>query len=260
MEDLKRQIEDIRQLLSKKDSEITELKSAVLLMADTIKQHQHSGSDGSAQIESEPVVLKDNVRFQTGLTSIDSSTLKSESGEKISYTAIITGGEAGKKGRVDTLKDSNQFTVEYNHDTDTAFIYSFTNPLYVGTGSVTSGQPELKQNEFTFSVNELAGKFIYVVVNDSKYGYQILSNTNNTITISGTFSGSDNNASFIVYMPAYMGASNYPFRRLYTTGSTDGGVRFGLGATNNGQNGLLYLEESTGRLQFRRPNGTIDTV
>ena len=52
-----------------------------------------------------------------------------------------------------------------------------------------------------------------------------------------------------------MGSAQTIFQRFYTQEGTAGGIRFGVGATAGGQNGLLY-SDATGDLYWRDKAGT----
>lgn len=254
----------IRELENKLDSSIKlnkDLENKLNELSEILRKHEHSGSDGSSQIFTNPIILNDNVRFQTGLTSIDSKTSKLGGGNEYSVTSITTGEDSNSNGIVDKLKSTTQLTIQHSHIDDTSFVYIFRNPYYDGKCNITSGLSEIIQNKFIFELDELKDSFITIKITSSTFNtYKILSNTNNTITVSGTLPTTISDTNFAIFKPVYLGSGTFPFRRIYTLGDTDGGIRFGNGTTGNGQNGLLFLNESTGRLQFRRPNGTIDTV
>jgi hypothetical protein len=51
-----------------------------------------------------------------------------------------------------------------------------------------------------------------------------------------------------------MGSADTPFQRFYTQEGTGGGIRFGVGTTNGGQNGLAYMDV-TGDIYWRNKIG-----
>jgi len=161
-------------------------------------------------------------------------------------------------------KKSPNMQLEMTHIPDQASLFSYLTaqrePLvgsYENTSiSTTLGGNTVTITGFNFTTNELAGAYIniYNSSTDLIETQTIASNTATVITISGTWLASTT-GTFKIYTPVFLGRTETIFRRVYVEeGTTSGGVRFGVGATNNTQNGLLYMD-ATGDLYWRNKAG-----
>ena len=112
-------------------------------------------------------------------------------------------------------------------------------------------------NGFDFTTNELSGHLINIYNSSGTFveSQAIASNTSTVITISGTWTSSTSGGIFFIYNPAYLGSAEHIWQRAYVQEGTSGGVRFGVGPTAGGQNGLLYMD-SAGDLWWRDKAGT----
>lgn len=248
---------------------IEELSNRVVQLEDVINNHTHSGEDGSNSFFANSVVLNKGSKFQTGLFSLEEFSGIASDGAELNRSFLITGPQAGGVGVTNFSKDGTQLTIEHqpgtNKSTNQTFFYGFRSPLFFSGdgGSVTSGGSTLTQSKYEFEINELAGAL--VLAYDSSTSnvqfdvYTITSNTASNISIgSNNWTFTDSNCQFSIIVPVYFGAADYPWRRLYTMDGSGGGVRFGPGDTNGGQNGLLYMDGSD--LKWRQPDGTVTTV
>lgn len=249
LEDLTRKVEELTR-------ELDETKN-------TLATHGHGGNDGSERIYNDSVVSKPGQGIGTGfmgMADLDDPA----NGRQLGVWGV------GKDTDASNGFQNAQITIDHQSPstdgtTNQTFIHGLRgNLLLTQTGSVISGESILTADILNvYNVNDLAGHFIIARHNSSGAtydGFTIASNRANTLTINGSWTFTNSATVFDIFVPIYFGAAQYPWRRLYTTGGSAGGIRFGLGHTAGGQNGMLYLNETTGRLQFRRPNGTIDTV
>lgn len=261
MEELKRQLENLKSDLNKVNEELktyrTKMEDEVKSLRRVIENHTHGGNDGSRYIYNDGIVLKPGQQFQTGNMAVAELTTSEHM-----LGALIVGSdtEAGDGSQ------NAQLTIEHipstNGSTNNTFMYGLRSPIVTGTdGQISSGGTTLTTEEFKFDTNALAGAFISVENPDDEAdieGFEIASNTQDTITITGGSWGfsSRNNAVYNVFVPIYFGAAQFPWRRLYTLQGNGGGVRFGLGATAGGQNGLLYMNDD-GDIVWRNPSGSL---
>lgn len=248
--------------------EIESLKKLVLDIQVQLKKHTHSGQDGSNNLWQNDIVLIPGLRFQTGSFSLEENSGKNASGDNLNRGALVVGKQATGGGTTSRISDGTQLTIEHqpetNESSNQTFFYGFRSPVCLGnsSGTVVSGGTVLTQSEFNWRTNELAGAYVAVInpATPSEFDFfEIASNTENTLTITGgtwSFSGTD--ANFTVSVPVYLGSANTPWRRLYTMDGIAGGLRFGGGDTNGGQNALLYTDGAD--LKFRKKDGTITTV
>ncbi len=254
IQELERKNEELNKKLEDFSSQLQETKRS-------IESHTHLGNDGSSRLYHGDIVLKPGRKFQSG-----SMALEEFSGNNAFQGSLVVGKDADSSGAQGKFK-SAQVALVHLPDTDGTTNYSYLlgirTPSYVGTdGNIVSGGTTFTQNTFTFEVNELVGAYLQVY-NPSVAGewdtYEIASNTASGITITGgtwTFTG--NASAWYVYMPVYLGWSEFPWRRVYTTDGISGGIRFGQGDTNGGQNALLYTDGTS--LKFRKKDGSIKII
>jgi len=163
-------------------------------------------------------------------------------------------------------KKTPNMQLEMTHIPNQSSLFSYLTaqraPL-VGSYENTSVSTTLGGNTvtiagFNFITNELAGAYINIYNSSTTLveTQTIASNTATVITISGTWLASTSNATFKIYTPVFLGRTETIFRRVYVEeGTASGGIRFGVGATGNTQNGLLYMD-ATGDLYWRNKAGT----
>lgn len=232
--------------------DIEQLKKEIAELKEIIANHSHTGFDGSAQIKT-TIEIGENEYFRTGSLAIEGLNNKDEGTIE---GAIVVGDD---KIIADGSKNS-QINIQHLKGSNDTFVFGLRSPIYQSdTGSVSIGGTTMSQTSFGWQTNELAGAYVLVIDGGGDYDvWEIASNTSTTITITGgTWSFSQSGAKFLVFVPVYFGAAQYPWRRLYTLDGVGGGIRFGLGQTNAGQqgNGLLYMD-AAGDLYWRNKAGT----
>lgn len=241
--------EEIAQLKKEFQETIDNLQSKVNDLSRKLETHKHTGIDMTSKIDG-TLELKDQSQIQIGNSGITAITRGSAN-----YQLFVSGSDTSQ-GFANTTGNT-QLTLE--NQTSNSFYYGFRPPLYSRTGgiSITSAGNTLTDTGFAWTTNILAGAYIntYDSSNALKDTRVIASNTANQITITGTWSFTDSNSSYIVFIPVYLGSADYPWRRVYTGEGTGEGIRFGYGATNAGTNGLLYMD-ATGDLYWRNKAGT----
>lgn len=125
------------------------------------------------------------------------------------------------------------------------------------TITTTSGGSTVTINGYNFTTNALAGALI--VITDSAGTFietqTIASNTATVVTITDTWLATTTGGTFVIYVPCYMGSAQTIFQRFYTQEGVAGGIRYGVGVTNDGQNGLSYMD-ATGDFYWRDKGGT----
>jgi hypothetical protein len=236
-EKMKEDIEVLKTLLEDSNDKISDLENI-------IKDHNHSGTDGTEVLRNE-IRLAPSEELSIGNFHF---TERTGGGNRRELVRAFMG--VGKDVDAADGSRNTQFTIEHQGDTDGStnqtFFYGYRSPLYFGVkGVVSAGGTVLTQDEQFFKEGELNNAYLLV-----KEGFgsatwevhQISSNTKKNIILSNsTFSNSFNEALWIVFVPVYFGSAEYPWRRLYTTEDTSGGIRFGFGDTAGGDNGLLYI-------------------
>lgn len=139
------------------------------------------------------------------------------------------------------------------------FITAFRDPVNsipLTTTGTTSGGNTITLTGHTLETNELSGAVINIINSSGTLVESriIASNTSTVATITGTWTNTTSNATFEIFFPVFFGSAQNPFQRLYTQEGVDGGIRFGIGVTNGGQNGLLY-SDAIGDLYWRNKGG-----
>lgn len=127
-----------------------------------------------------------------------------------------------------------------------SFLYSYRKPLYSlptgSTVSVTSGASTMTDTTKTWVVNELAGAMVNIYNSSGVFQFtrQIASNTSTVVTIDSTWPSTVNGGSYIILVPTYLGAAEFPWRRVIVGGDdvSSGGdgaqrrfLRMGYGTT-----------------------------
>jgi len=265
-QELKRQLDDLKRTVDSQAKSIEDLRAKNEELSRVLSTHTHSGNDGSDYLYSGGINLKPGQQFITGNFAFAESTESdpSDRTSQIQRGYLVVGSDTGSQDGVDNA----QLTIENQSGTDSStkqtFFYGFRGRVYSSDdGTVSSGGTTMTTSKFSFVVDELVGQYITVTnpnLTTEFQAYEIASNTTNSVTITGgtwSFSSSQN-APFTIFTPVYLGSGNYPWRRFYVRDGSAGGVRFGFGPTNGGQNGLLYMDGQD--LKWRQPDGTVKTV
>lgn len=250
--------ERIRQL----ESKINELTNMVESFKRDYEKHQHDNFDGTKILTKDIEIDKEHF-LGVGYADHGCSPILNLglANEQLQYSISVS--KDNRRGFVNKINELAQFSILHqpNGIPNQSFIVGIAGPSVSPnsgqTISTTSGGNTVTISGFNFTTNELAGALINII--DSSGALvetrTIASNTTDTITISGTWGASTSGGTFVIYSPLYFGSSQYIFQRGYFQEGTGGGVRFGVGPTAGGQNGLLYMD-ATGDLYWRNKSGT----
>lgn len=254
---LQNQIADLENqvsILSGYKKSFGDLSKKIAGIEKSLAEHKHEGDDGS-------------VRLQKEINLLSGQTLGA--GDVAGFTGI-TSKEDGyylmplSLGVDQNIKDgfqNSQLNLQHYFSTDDTtkqtFFYGYRSPVFSGLkGSVKSGGSVLNQSEYRWETNELVGAYVIVYNTATTFDvFPIASNTDNAITVTGSFTFTGSANKFFIFVPVYLGAAEYPWRRIYVGEGTDAGLRFGFGNTAGGQNGLLYMD-ATGDLYWRNKAGS----
>jgi hypothetical protein len=251
---LENSFQDMERKLQDLEKENKELKRELDRQQDVFKKHGHTGDDDSVRLRSN-LELPEGTYIKTGCSILEG--ISYGTGERNSDRFIGAWSVGNDLNPVDGSNNS-QISIEHQFDGLDTFMYGFRGPFYTGSdASITSGGTTMSQSTFNWTSNELAGAFVIVTTAPGEFDFfEITSNTSSQLTITGgTWSSSESGADWTVFMPIYLGSAQFPWRRIYTLAGTTGGLRFGGGDTNGGQNGLLYMD-SAGDLYWRDEAGT----
>ena len=205
-----------------------------------------------------------------GLVSISNTAtaMPGTAGELI-QTSLISGKDVNG-AVIGTQTNNLQFNlIHYPQSAlNQSFVTAMRPPIFeqipTSAISITAGGNTVTITDYSFIVNSLAGALIniYDPTDSTKFETQtIASNTNNVITIIGSWINTyTNSKKYLIFQPVYLGGADTPWQRLYVCDGIGGGIRFGQGPTNGGQNVLLYTDSTTGALMVRDLAGNSSPV
>lgn len=158
---------------------------------------------------------------------------------------------------------SNNMQMNFYHqpNSDLSFMWMFRKPLVSSVAgislSISSAGNTVTIPGYNFTSGELIGAVIYIQNSSGTTisASTISGNTSTVITIDGTWGVTASNCTFGIYRTVYLGSAETIWQRGYFQEGTAGGIRFGMGATAGGRNGLLYMD-ATGDLYWRNKGGT----
>ena len=240
---------DNQSLLNK----IADLEKKIQDLEDTLTRHNHTGRDGSSRLN-----------YTQDIDSLEEYRVgyaASFSGTTITGPASVAIVQAGRDNNLIKGYRNSQVLLQHLDSTDDStrlsFLLGARYPSYSGVlGNVTSGGSTLTQSEYSWDTDALVGSRIFITDSGGNFETRtITSNTATVATISGTWGTTVTNGVWGVVTYVYLGAAQYPWQRAYVAEDTAGGVRFGDGETNGGDNGLLYMD-ATGDLYWRNKAGT----
>lgn len=212
-------------------------------------------------------------------------TVGRDATDRVYRAAVSVGEETMQQQGSASGSKNTQIYLEDQADSSTfnSFLYGYRKPLYTvnegSTVSVTSGASTMTDSDKDWDTNELAGAMINIYDSGGalQFSRQIASNTGTVVTIDGTWPATVNSGSYVVLMPIYLGAAEYPWRQGYFGGDdvSSGGtgaqrrfIRIGYGSTGGTETrGLFFgtgspesvVTASVGSL-YLRTDGSTNTV
>lgn len=224
-----------------------------------VPYHTHNNTDSPLISE---ISLSAGTPIKFGLGAMISTSNKEAIGstsEQI-QTSIASGKDIG--GTIGYTSNNLQLNLLHQpqNSSNQSFITAFRPPYYITipgtTISVTAAGNTVTTSGYGFDTNVLTNSLINIYDSTGALveTQTIASNTATVITISGTWVNTTNNGIFLIYQPVFFGSADTIYQRFYTQEGTGAGIRFGVGTTNGGQNGLLYMD-SAGDLYWRNKAG-----
>lgn len=262
MEQTQLTTEELNQKVSEQEHKILDLEKNIKELTKTFTDHGHTGKDkslgikGNIQLESYNFFAAGNGMMTGG---IENEGLSSEVGT----TYILNGKD--KEASLGFVTKNTQLMLQHNPNltlvpgdpAGESFLHCVRPPVASGYVSVVSGGNSFSDSNQKFVESELVNAHIIVIGTDGTVvsASTVTANTETSITIAGTFNATID-AIYTVFKPAYLGSVNLPWKRLYVTGTANGGIRFGHGTTST--NCHLYTVGNT--LYFKNASGTLYTV
>lgn len=224
-----------------------------------IPAHTHNGAD-SLLITTVNLPAGNPIKLGLGgIVSTINNVAVGAINEQIQTTIASGRDQDGTIGNT-----SGNLLLNLNHQpqntSNQSFITAVRPPIYINipgtTISTTAGGSTVTTSGYGFTVNSLTGALINIYDSSGTLieTQTIASNTATVITITATWIASTSGGTFTIFVPVFFGSADNPYQRLYTQEGTGAGIRFGVGPTNGGQNGLLY-SDAAGDLYWRNKAG-----
>lgn len=222
--------------------------------------HTHNGSD-SLLIATVDLPAGTPIKLGLGgMLSVANNKATDATNYQI-QTSIVAGSD--QTGAASTTTDNLQLNLLHqpNNVNNQSFITAFRPPVYANlpgtTITTTMGGNTVTTSGYGFVTNSLVNALINIINASGTLieTQTIVSNTDTIITIAGTWLASTVAGTLGILQPVFLGAADTPYQRLYAREGTGGGLRLGVGPTNGGQNGLLYMD-SSGNLYWRNEAGS----
>lgn len=245
--------------MTPEQQKIQNLENEVRSLKDLFLRHQHDGVDGTNKLR-KTITLDVDQNISIGPAQIIAGVTDIRAEPTDPYADQY--GTAWSVGPDDVnnpqLNKSANAQVDIQHfpNSTEAFFRGFRKPIalrFEGTStSTTSGGTTITLTGFNFTTDELTGGLINIYNSSGTHieTQTIASNTSTVVTISGTWLASTSNATVFILRPMFLGSAEAIWQRAYVQEGESGGVRFGVGPTDGGQNGLLYMDAS-GDLYWR---------
>lgn len=236
------------------------LNQKIQTLEAILANHQHVLGDGTQPLR-KSIILDRDQWLATGHSQVITGNPQFLGTANEFYGLSISEGPDSVTQGV--LYKSQNLQMDFLHypNTDTSFVQLSRKPLVAcnqgTTVSVSSGGSSVTIDGYAFATNELAGGVIWIQDSGGNYleAHLIASNTATSVTITGTWANTASGCTFGIYRPVYFGTAETILQRIYVQESTAGGIRFGMGPTAGGQNGLLYMD-AAGDLYWRSKAGT----
>lgn len=255
-------IEDVEELIDERlgeyKQEIDSLKSEL----EELSKQQYSDNESPAR----KVDVHDRELLHFGSSYLAGITGRPST--KGDFALLATGPSRDEKLDKSFQKTSNSAIVLIHYDKNevggfSRFVGESSDSYVNLTGTATISGSTITDNKFKFETNELISNpnrtYVCNIYNDAEFigAYNVTSNTNNTITLDGSPNVSGK-FGYALVATLYLGFSDIPFQRVYVNNGLAGGIRFGIGPTGQGGNGLLYTNGNN--LIFRNNLGVITTI
>jgi hypothetical protein len=217
---LRQTVSDLNSNLAQKDEVVRELSKSVsdLQTSSAFFRGRISPGFGKTALS-----IKAEEDIQLGPFFLDSLERYSAGTLTELFGFMVVGRE---NPDTDNRFPGSQLTLNHQLSTDgtnnRTFFWGSRAPFFssnTGNKSVSSAGTTLTDTAQNFVANELAGAYIniYDTAGAFQFTRQIASNTATVITIDGTWPASVT-GNYIITMPIYLGAADYPWRQLYAGG------------------------------------------
>jgi len=246
--------QELKKRIEKLENDLKEFKNKYAV-------HQHNNTDGTNILRKNIMLDKDQWISIGEAQHIIDRRIAGATNDQYQYFVSV-GADTQTTGFTHKSQNMQLNFLHYpNNASLQSFLTCFRKPLVSSVEnssvSTTAAGNTVTITGFDFATDELVGALIDIFNSSGTLieTQTISSNNATVVTISGTWLASTSNAGFLIYVPVFLGSADQIWQRFYTQEGTGGGIRFGIGATAGGQNGLLYMD-ATGDLYWRDKGGT----
>lgn len=246
--------------MTPEQQKIQNLENELRTLKEQFLSHQHDGVDGTNKLR-KTIALDIDQNISIGPAQIVGGTSAIIGVATDQYATAWSVGPDDVNTPLLNKSVNAQVEIQHFPNGTQSFFRGFRKPIalkFEGTNtSTTSGGTTITLTGFNFTTDELTGGLINIYNSSGTHieTQTIASNTSTVITISGTWLASTSNATVFILRPLFLGSAEAIWQRGYVQEDVAGGLRFGVGPTAGGQNGLLYMD-ATGDLYWRDKGGT----
>lgn len=266
-------------------SQLQQLQEKLQSFDKKFSLHQHTGNDGSVWLDNTNIFLRNDRAIVSGCGGILGHKTDATDRAPLMYKlGIITGPDSNRNsGNVGNASSNAQLTIEKQGDgtegilnlgnivpVPNTFFYEVHNGIFIDCSkkfiSVATGQTVFTDSDLNINdgISRVNYYFFIKLISGVKLVYAIIGNTVNSVTLKSAITlpaGDDGKVdNYTIFAPIYLGSADFPWRRIYTDSTVNGGVRFGVGSTSNGQNSLLWVDSTTGVLMYRDFSGVTTSI
>lgn len=248
--------------MTPEQQKIQKLEDELNSLKELVYRHQHDGVDGTNKLR-KTITLDIDQNISIGPTQIVSGTTPLLGTTADQYATAWSIGPDDVNTPLLNKSANAQVEIQHYPNGTQSFFRGFRKPIALKfestttNTSTTAGNSTVTLTGFNFTTDELTGGLINIYNSSGTHieTQTIASNTSTVITITGTWLASTSNAIVFILRPLFLGSAEAIWQRGYVQEDTAGGLRFGVGPTAGGQNGLLYMD-ATGDLYWRDKGGT----
>jgi len=240
--------------------QINELMQRVAQLESKLSSHLHDDVGGTKTLRKN-IRLDRDQSISIGQAQHLTTELVGGTSSDFYVHSVSLGSDNLDTGFTNKSSNMQMDFVHFPNGTN-SYVRFFRKPLVISNEnssvSTTFGGNTVTIAGYDFATDELAGALINIYNSSGTHieSQTIASNTATVITISDTWRASTSGGKFMIYNPILMGFSDVILNRVYVQeGTTIGGIRFGVGPTAGGQNGLLYMN-AAGNLFWRNKLGS----
>lgn len=257
LEQIKQELTSTKSELSNALNSLRELQQSVDQFKQEYHTHQHDDADGTVRLNTTAQKIAnvgELVAYGNGgvvqldvpdrVTGKDQQNMIMIAGKDLSVEAVDSTAGKGLESAVLAFANIPRPT---GGEQGESLLAGYAKPQYVNFGkSVTSGGSTLVDDYFEWKTNELAGALINIYDEDANHivTRQIASNTDDTITIDGTFPSSVSNCQYETFVPSVLGAPNIRWKQLFLSGTEVATyaqrLAIGMGFAGGGAIGIYF--------------------